>query len=291
MDNNINDINYPNKPRNNGKVLIGMVLLFVGGVLLLREFTYFDIPGWIWGWGTWLMIWGLWSGTRHNFQNSAWIILFFLGAAITLNDAIPGLHIGNLIWPAAIIVIGIWIIMRRNTTWDKEKWDKKWARKMDKDKWRKDWEADWKQKFYSSHNIPQPPADQPAEGADPNIPPVPPQNFSADDFLDATSVFGGVKKTILSKSFKGGEIVNVFGGAEIDFSMADIDGKVVIDITQIFGGTKIIVPPHWQVVSNLSAVFAGVDDKRLRKAGSGDLNKVLVLEGISIFAGIDIRSF
>lgn len=115
--------------------------------------------------------------------------------------------------------------------------------------------------------------------------------MTGDDYLDAVSVFGGVKKTILSKTFKGGDIVNVFGGAEIDLTMADIEGKVVIDITQIFGGTKIIVPSHWQVVSNLSAVFAGVDDKRLRKTGSGDDNKILVLEGVSIFAGVDIRSY
>jgi predicted membrane protein len=109
--------------------------------------------------------------------------------------------------------------------------------------------------------------------------------------MDSTSIFGGSKKTILSKNFRGGDVTNIFGGAEIDLTMADIDGKVIIDITQLFGGTKIIVPPHWQVVSNLSAVFAGVDDKRLRKTGSGDNNKILVLEGVSIFAGIEIRSF
>ncbi|HVS91914.1 MAG TPA: LiaF domain-containing protein [Mucilaginibacter sp.] len=279
MDNNINDTNYQNKPHNNGKVLIGMVLLFIGGVLLLRQFADFDIPGWIWGLGTWLMIGGLWSGARHNFRNSSWLIFFLLGAAITLNDAIPGLHIGNLIWPAAIIILGIWLILRRNHSFDKGRWDRKW----DKEKWEKEWKEKWDARY---HKYTHPAGD--AADADATIPP---QNFSADDFLDSTSVFGGSKKTILSKNFRGGDITNIFGGAEIDLSMADIDGKVVIDITQVFGGTKIIVPPHWQVISNLSAVFAGVDDKRLRKTGSGDNNKVLVLEGVSIFAGVDIRSF
>ena len=50
------DIDYQNKPRHNGKVLVGMVLLAVGGILLLEQFTYFDIPGWIWSWPTWLMV-------------------------------------------------------------------------------------------------------------------------------------------------------------------------------------------------------------------------------------------
>ncbi|MBS1528446.1 MAG: hypothetical protein JST19_22555 [Bacteroidetes bacterium] len=281
MDNNINDIDYQNKPRNNGKVLVGMILLFIGGILLLRQFAYFDIPGWIWGAGTWLMIIGLWSGARHNFRNSTWIILFLIGAAIMANDAIPELHIGNLIWPAAIIGIGIWIILRRNHAWDKGRWDRKW----DKEKWEKEWKEKWDARY---HKYTHPVGD--ATGADTGET-GPPPNFSADDFLDATSIFGGSKKTILSKNFRGGDITNIFGGSEIDLSMADIDGKVVIDITQVFGGTKIVVPPHWQVVSNMSAVFAGVDDKRLRRVGSGDNNKILVLEGVSIFAGVDIRSF
>ncbi|MGZ3777837.1 MAG: LiaF transmembrane domain-containing protein [Mucilaginibacter sp.] len=278
------DIDYQNKPRHNGKVLVGMVLLAVGGILLLEQFTFLDIPGWIWSWPTWIIIWGLYSGARHNYRNSTWAILLFIGFAGVLNEAIPGLHLGNLIWPAAIILIGVWIILRRNHTWEKGKWDRKW----DKGKWEAEWKQKWDARYHTSA---QPQEGQPAEAGDTDTPPPPPPNIGADDFLDATSIFGGAKKTVLSKNFRGGDITNIFGGAEIDLTMADIDGRVVLDITQVFGGTKIIVPSHWQVVSNLSAVFAGVDDKRLRKTGSGDNNKILVLEGVSIFAGVDIRSF
>jgi len=66
---------------------------------------------------------------------------------------------------------------------------------------------------------------------------------------------------------------------------------VIIDITQVFGGTKIIVPSHWQVVSDLAAVFAGMDDKRIKNTAMPNSDKILVLKGVSIFAGIDIRSF
>jgi predicted membrane protein len=207
-----------------------------------------------------------------------------IGFAGLANEAIPGLHLGNMIWPVAIIAVGIWVIMRRNHTWEKGKWEKKWEKNK--------WEMEWKQRWDARYHTPNPPeAGQAAAGAETNTPPPTPPNIGADDFLDATSIFGGVKKTILSKNFRGGDITNIFGGAEIDLTMADIDGKVVLDITQLFGGTKIIVPSHWQVVSNLSAVFAGVDDKRLRRTGAGDNNKILVLEGVSIFAGVDIRSF
>lgn len=114
---------------------------------------------------------------------------------------------------------------------------------------------------------------------------------TGDDHLDALSIFGGVKKIIFSKNFQGGEIVNIFGGAELDFTQADINGRVYVDITQLFGGTKIIVPAHWMVISDMAAVFAGVDDKRIRTSAPLDSNKVLVLKGISIFAGVDIRSY
>jgi predicted membrane protein len=281
MNNDI--IDTQNKPQGNGKVLAGMVLLVVGGILLLKQFDYLEIPGWIWSWPTWVIIWALYSGARHNYRNSTWIILLFIGMLGILNYAIPVLHLYNFIWPIIIISIGLWMILRRNNQWSQGKWDKK--------AWKKDWEQKWDWRNQAGQT--PPPTTDNASNSSTTIPPADTKapRMTGDDYLDAVSIFGGVKKTILSKTFRGGDIVNVFGGAEIDLTMADIEGKVVIDITQIFGGTKIIVPSHWQVVSNLSAVFAGVDDKRLRKTGSGDDNKILVLEGVSIFAGVDIRSY
>jgi hypothetical protein len=70
---------------------------------------------------------------------------------------------------------------------------------------------------------------------------------------------------------------------------------VVLDLTQIFGGTKLIVPHHWKVQSkDLVAVFGGVEDKRpmLGSTSPTDENsKVLVLKGTCIFGGIDIKSY
>ncbi|WP_431198999.1 hypothetical protein ACRQ5D_01595 [Mucilaginibacter sp. P25] len=51
------------------------------------------------------------------------------------------------------------------------------------------------------------------------------------------------------------------------------------------------MPSNWQVVSDLAAVFASVDDKRIRSTASVGSEKVLVLKGVSIFAGVDIRSY
>ena len=108
-------------------------------------------------------------------------------------------------------------------------------------------------------------------------------NYSApaytSDYLSSTSVFGGVKKNIISKNFQGGEIITFLGGAEINLSQADIQGRVILDVTQVLGGTKIIVPPHWDVISEVAAVFGGVEDKRFLQSGVIDHNKVLIITG------------
>ena len=269
------DIDIQNKPRNN-KTLAGIILLLVGLVLLVHQLDFFLFPGWLFSWPMILVAIGLYSGAKHNFRNSGWLILVMLGVVFTLDDAVKGYDMSRITWPIFIIAFGLWLILRRGNRFEKnkERWDK-WT--------------------YSQQNAGQtPPAVDPNAPADPNKADNEfGRNFKhtyGDDYLDAVSVFGGVKKTILAKDFKGGEIVNIFGGAELDLTQADINGRIVLDITQIFGGTKIVVPSNWQVVSDIAAVFASVDDKRIRTTATGS-EKILVLKGVSIFAGIDIRSY
>lgn len=115
------------------------------------------------------------------------------------------------------------------------------------------------------------------------------ESSTGEDYIDLTSIFGGSKRKIISKNFKGGETVNVFGGAELDFTQADINGTVVIDCTQVFGGVKIVVPANWNVRTELTSIMGGTDDKR--NPVDVDENKTLVLTGVCIFGGIDIRSY
>ena len=112
----------------------------------------------------------------------------------------------------------------------------------------------------------------------------------SDDYIDTTSIFGGVKKNIVSKDFKGGQVFNVFGGVEIDLTQSDINGVVVLDITQVFGGTKLILPAHWEVKTEITAIIGGVEDKRKNLSALNIAEgKTLILRGTSIFAGIDIK--
>ncbi|WP_183556886.1 LiaF transmembrane domain-containing protein [Mucilaginibacter sp. SP1R1] len=274
----INDIEHPTNP-NKGKPMAGVILLVIGGVLLLKQFADFFIPDWLFSWPMWLIAWGLYFGAKHNFKKSSWAIMVFLGVIFLFNNNIE--HADRIVWPIAIIGFGMWLILRRTKHGDPQYWEKHY-----KDmKWGKE------QANFDFGKPADPEVDYTVKDDVPPKEPFTPPYPSGDDFLDTVSIFGGVNKTVLSKNFKGGDIVNIFGGAELDFTQADINGRVVIDITQIFGGTKIIVPSNWQVVSDLAAVFAGVDDKRIRSTASANNDKVLVLKGTSIFAGVDIRSY
>jgi len=286
------NIEYPKTP-GKGKVFAGLILLAVGIVFLFQQLDFFFFPHWLFRWPIWLIIWALYIGAKHDFRNSSWLIMFLIGVGFLLDGALPDYNVSAIIWPVAIIIFGLWLILRRNHNFNQQDWGKKWENK-------------WNNRQYGyGVGTPFEPVVTPvtpvgAEPADPSsatdstagsAPGPNPNAFRGDDYLDAVSVFGGVNKTILSKNFKGGEIVNIFGGAELDFTQADIQGRVVIDITQIFGGTKIIVPSNWQVVSDLAAVFASVDDKRIKSTATQESNKILVLKGVSIFAGVDVRSY
>lgn len=279
MDTNPN-INTQNSPRK-GKVLAGIILLAVGASLLLKQFDLFFFPGWLFSGPMWIIAAGLYFGANCNFRNSVWLLVIIVGVILLLGKIFTEFDSGAVMWPAMLIAFGIWLIIKKNNhtiDWDKKAWKRKWEHSK------------------YDFNVSQPTATEPIAdfnaATDTNAAGAPSQPYySGDEHLDAVSIFGSVKKTIYSKNFQGGEVVNVFGGAEIDLTQADIIGRVYIEVTQVFGGVKMIVPSHWTVVSDVAAVFAGFDDKRVRTAIPQDANKILVIKGTSIFAGVDVRSY
>ncbi|HWB23883.1 MAG TPA: DUF5668 domain-containing protein [Chitinophagaceae bacterium] len=247
---NMQQNNFPRRNRE----WTGIFLVIVGG-LLLADKMHAGLPHWIFTWPMLLIGIGLLTGFQHNFRNASWFILVIIGGAFLVDQQYHDVDLHDMIWPGILILIGLAFIFRRkNHSWDKQRW-------------KNEWKNEWKQ------NNPY-------------------GNVSQDngEFVDSTNIFGGTKKVILSKNFKGGDITCFFGGAEIDLTQADIQGTVRLDVTQIFGGTKITVPAHWDVKNEMTAVFGGIEDKRSVVSTTFDPNKVLIIDGTSIFAGIEIRN-
>lgn len=113
---------------------------------------------------------------------------------------------------------------------------------------------------------------------------------NAEDYLQSTAVFSGIKKTILSKDFKGGKVSNIFGSTELDFTNADLTGTALLDISQAFGEVTITVPTDWRIEADLSQLMAVVDDFRNNTYLAKNSDKVLILKGISFCANVEIMN-
>ena len=249
--------------RSRGRVLTGLLLFFIGILLLLRTANVVFFPNWFFTWPMMLIVVGLFSAMKHGFRGGAWIVFFFIGGIFLANEIDPTMHMERYVWPVVLIALGIGFILRpKHRHW------RRWNR------YNSGWQRPSESNTSSSQTVGTMPGD-----------------FDRRDFIDITAVFGGVKKNVLSKNFKGGDITSFMGGSEIDLSQADFTGTIRIDATNVFGGTKLIIPPTWDVQNDLTAVFGGVDDKRQISGVTLDTSKILVLDGTCIFGGIEIRSF
>lgn len=240
-----------------GNVWTGVFILLIGVAALLKT-SINDLPDWLFSWQMLLIALGLFIGFKHGFRGAGWLILIMVGSAFLLRDIFPTLAIRRYIWPLVLMAIGLAIIIRpRRKGWQQCAWNEK-------------------KNQHSTGNT------SIASDA---------ETWSQDDFIDSTSIFGGDKKNILSKDFRGGDIVNIFGGTELNLTQADINGKVAIEITTIFGGTKLIVPSNWEVKSEVVAIFGGLEDKRSITVVPESTGKILLLKGTVLFGGIEIKSF
>lgn len=120
-------------------------------------------------------------------------------------------------------------------------------------------------------------------------PHIPRGKSSNEDMLDDVTIFGGSDKVLRSKNFQGGKITHIFGGSNYDFREVILaEGTNYLNITMIFGGTKFIVPEHWDVRIEVTSIFGGFSDKRRRTIVVPDANRKLIICGENIFGGGEI---
>ena len=255
--------NFNGKRKEEGRILAGLILVGVGAALLLRN-TGFPMPYWLFSWPIILILVGIYSGVKHNFRNSSWMVMIAVGGFFLVDRIIPGLSLAPYFWPVLIIALGVIFIIRpKRDKWTEVSGDEK------KDENSSIASIDWKQTKVNSGFT-----------------------TDSDDFLKVDSVFSGVQRKVVSKNFRAGKVACVFGGVDIDFTQADINGKVEIKFDVVFGGAKIIVPPHWTIYNQIDGAFHGVDDKRKFNASvSMDPEKILVLRGSVVFGGVEIKSY
>jgi len=109
--------------------------------------------------------------------------------------------------------------------------------------------------------------------------------------IKETNVFSGMKRKIYEKQFRGGEIINVFGGSEIDLRGCELaEGNNILDITCVFGGIVLIVPAHWVVVPDFDNVMGSFNDKRIINNINTDNTRKLIVKGTAVFGGGELKT-
>ena len=112
--------------------------------------------------------------------------------------------------------------------------------------------------------------------------------------LNEHAMFGGIQRRMHTNSFRGGNIVAVFGGVEVDFRSADIAGEeALVYVEAIFGGIELKVPERWKVVFQGQSIFGGYSDETrppLADALGTAPRKTLLLRGKAVFGGIQVKN-
>lgn len=243
------------RKQRNGRIVAGVMVILAGLFYLLYQLD-FKIPDWIFSWPAIIIAVSIIAAVKHGLNDWRWILLFLIGALFMGAEIYPDSAILRYKIPIVLFIVGIAIIFKpKNKDYQLQKFKMKHAR----------------------HHF----NDEPMKSETLN-----------EDYIYVNNIFSGVEKVIFSKDFKGGEIKNTFGGCDLNLMQAEIGEQAVIMLNQQFSGTKLIIPPNWVVKSDLTCIFAGVEDKRpimdISKQASA---KTLVLKGNLFMAGLEIVSY
>jgi predicted membrane protein len=254
----------PYTHRKSNRIGSGMFLILIG-ILLLAYKMGAPIPGWLFTWPVILIVIGLFIGIKSQFRNPGGYIMIVIGTIFLLDNSIPGVDLHNYIAPIILISIGfIFLLKPKNSCNHRRR---------------------------ARLNNPNPAGESylPVD----SIPTSETNSFSAaeGEYINVQAVFGGIKKNVTTKNFKGGEIMSFMGGSEINFMQADILEPVVVEVNNVFGGTKLIIPSNWDLKNEISAVFGGVEDKRNFNTSLPDSSKQIVLKGNCVFGGIEVANY
>jgi Cell wall-active antibiotics response 4TMS YvqF len=114
---------------------------------------------------------------------------------------------------------------------------------------------------------------------------------STDPEFDYLAIFGAIKQRVTVKNFRGGRLMALFGGFEVDLTRADIEGQTaVIDASALMGGGEIRVPYNWVVEIRGLALLGGYTDETHQEVQDAATAKHLIVKGIAALGGVVIKN-
>lgn len=252
--------------------LVGLIFVLIGLVLIIDNIRFIPhfIPWWIWSWQFLLIAIGGFTLLTSD-KVAPGVILIGIGSVFLLSDILPDLWPGffhlftddtNLFWYLVLIVVGVSLILKNRGAHQPK----------------------------SSRNHSRRPG---SKGSGDPEPSTTFTDSSTDDFVDEVAIFGGGKKVITSDNFRGGRVTVIFGGSDLILTQSQLaPGVNEIEVFAMFGGWTMVVPSHWQVKSEVVAVFGAITDKRIITLETvKDNTRQLVIKGFVMFGGGEIKSY
>ena len=287
----------------NSSAIIGLFIILFGILLLINNL----VPGFyflnrLFSWPVILIVIGVVIGHKSRYENPISYILIGIGVFFLVLRLFSVYLNAAIFWPVILIAIGFTLIINQtkrsrknrflqdslsnNPSWDKRVIDDESTSIKNHDV-NEDGVTNEEEKESNQNSETEDPESNFTKKDTKSQ-----SNFNSnlrDDYVDSSSIFGSNKINVVSRNFKGGNILNIFAGTEINFMHADINDSVSLEVIQLFGGCTIIAPAHWIIQSEMGSFFGGIEDKRFTNS-MPDHQKVLYIRGTSLFGGITIKS-
>jgi len=240
----------------------GVILITVGVILILERLNLIpeSMADMLISWQILLVGVGVLSLIGGN--RTAGTIMIVIGATFMIPELITvPQEVRRIYWPLILVAIGISILMRQR----------------DHQRLRKENDP--------IINIPND-----------NEPKSSSSTYNTDSFntFDDFVIFGGREIFVNSQALIGGKATSIFGGIEFDLRKATLQPSgAVIDCVSVFGGCGFKIPMDWNVRNEVTTIFGAFTDKRGETYNDRyyDPSKTLVIKGISLFGGIEVKHF
>jgi predicted membrane protein len=107
--------------------------------------------------------------------------------------------------------------------------------------------------------------------------------------LNAFAVMSGSTRKIVTNDFRGGEVIAIMAGHDIDLRAARIaSGTATIDLLVWWGGVDIWVPEDWKVSCEAMPLMAGVEDHT--RPPAAEVKGHLILKGLVVMGGVEVKN-
>ncbi len=235
-----------------GRYFVGILLILVGAGFLMDQFGMVSFGELVSTyWPSILILAGLLGLLDRNSSTFGNLIVIAIGVIFQLNrlDMIDG-DLFRYIFPVILIFIGLNLLISKGGKGEYHNYH------SDNDKGQGNGGGNW--------------------------------TVTSEDFMDRTVLMSGVDTINSSQNFKGGKLIAIMGGIEVDLRGAKMAGDhCEIEATAIAGGVDITVPKEWKVEMRGTPILGGYSNRT--GIVEDPSAPVLVLKGAAIMGGVEIK--